>query len=227
MSRTAAKMEVARPEPVLRYRIPAGEARGELLVKHSTFIGTVGRACSPEVARSFVERARVAYPKANHHAWAFKITDGPRAIIRSSDDGEPGGTAGRPMLAVLEASGLREVVAVGTRYFGGIKLGPGGLVRAYSSVVRQALSRLATVECALHHVARVTVRYALYGKMQSLLSRYGIVVEETTFAEQVTMLLAVPYEQAAQVTHLLRDMTSGEVGLEESWLEDRYYVREG
>ena len=219
--------ETALGRGVLRYRVPAGDAQSRLVIKHSTFIGTVGRARSAEAARVFIARARSAYPDASHHAWAFKITGGPQALIGSSDDGEPGGTAGRPMLAVLDASGLREVVAVATRYFGGIKLGRGGLVRAYSGVVREALIRLATAECVLHRVGRITVSYALYGRLRSLLARYGVIVEEATFAEEVAMLLAVPYEQTGQVAGLLRDLSSGQIALEENWLGDRYYVSEG
>lgn len=227
MSQTAPKREGAQPTPVMRYRIPAGEALSRLVIKHSSFIGTVGRAPSAEAARAFIARARTAYAGASHHAWAFKITGGAQALMGSSDDGEPGGTAGRPMLAVLEASGLREVVAVGTRYFGGIKLGRGGLVRAYSNLARDALGKLATAEFVLHRMGCVTVSYALYGRLQRLLRRYGVIVEEVIFSENVAIMLAVPYEHTHQVTDLLRGLSSGQIALEESWLEDRYYVSEG
>ncbi len=208
--------------PVLRYRIPAEEAQSELVIKNSTFIGIVGHASEAEAAHAFVARVRATYPDANHHAWAFRITEGPQAVIGSSDDGEPGGTAGRPMLAVLEGSGLREVVAVCTRYFGGIKLGTGGLVRAYSGAVREALKTLPTLECVLHRLASIAIDYALYGNLQYLLPKYGVKIEEALFSDIVTMSLAVPYERADQVAGLLRDLTGGRIAMEEQWQGERY-----
>lgn len=235
MSQAVPKRGVVQPDSVMRYRIPAGEAQGELLVKRSTFLATVGHASSVAAAREYISRARAARRDAHHHAWAFRLTGGPHGLMGSSDDGEPGGTAGRPILAVLEASGLREVVAVVARRFGGIKLGTGGLVRAYGRVVREALGRLATAECVLHRTGRITVGYPLYASLEhvlaplhhGVLARCGVIVEETTFAKEVTMLLAVPYESARQVADALRDMSSGQIALDQCWLEDRYYVIEG
>jgi len=131
-------------QPVLSYRIPAGEGQSELVVKNSVFVGTVGHAPTVEGAEAFITTIKTRYPDANHHAWAFVIDGGPQGAFGSSDDGEPGGTAGRPMLAVLQGSGILQVVVVGTRYWGGIKLGTGGLVRAYSVVAREALKALLT-----------------------------------------------------------------------------------
>lgn len=235
MSQAVPKRGVVQPDSVMRYRIPAGEAQGELLVKRSTFLATVGHASSVAAAREYISRARAARRDAHHHAWAFRLTGGPHGLMGSSDDGEPGGTAGRPILAVLEASGLREVVAVVARRFGGIKLGTGGLVRAYGRVVREALGRLATAECVLHRTGRITVGYPLYASLEHVLARLhhgvlatcGVIVEDTTFAKEVTILLAVPYESARQVADALRDMSSGQIALDQCWLEDRYYVIEG
>ncbi|MBN1151873.1 MAG: YigZ family protein, partial [Dehalococcoidia bacterium] len=134
------------PPTALRLAIPDGEASAEIVVKNSIFIGTVAHAQDAEQARAHVTRVTERYPAANHHAWAFVISGGPQAEIGSSDDGEPGGTAGRPMLAGLQGQGLVQAVAVGTRFFGGIKLGTGGLVRAYSDCVRQALQQLPLAE---------------------------------------------------------------------------------
>ena len=210
---------------VLRYRIPVGEAQSELVIKNSVFIGTVGHAPQIERAHAFVARIRARYPDANHHAWAFKITAEPQDIIGSSDDGEPGGTAGRPMLAILEGSGLCEVVAVGTRYWGRVKLGTGGLVRAYSGALREALKGLSTVECVLHRLARLVVDYGLYGNLRHLLPKYGVRTDETLFAEGVTLSLAVPYDHADQVAGLLRELTNGRILIERQWQGERYDVR--
>ena len=209
--------------PIVRYRIPAGEAQGELRVKGSRFIGTAGHAPSAEAAEAFIARVRARYPDADHHAWAFWL-GGRSQGMGSSDDGEPGGTAGRPMLAVLQDSGLHEVVVVGTRFFGGIKLGTGGLVRAYSDAAREALRKLPTQECVLHHIGRINIDYSLYAALEHLLPRYGVKVEEALFADQVSLLLAVPHEQAEEFARLLSELSKGQVTLAGSWLEDRYIV---
>ncbi|NLG49373.1 MAG: YigZ family protein [Chloroflexi bacterium] len=214
--------EKAQGTPLLRYRIPVGEAEGQLEVKNSVFIGTAGHAADVEAAQAFIQRVREAYPDANHHAWAYRLTPGPQALIGSSDDGEPGGTAGRPMLAILEGSGLVEVVVVGTRYFGGIKLGTGGLVRAYSAAAREALQSLPTQELVLHRLARITIDYSLYGTLQYTLPRYGVRIEDEQFTENVTLVLVVPYDRTEQVAALLREWTNGQIALEEMWFEERY-----
>jgi len=214
-------------QPVVRYRIPAGEVQSELVIKNSRFIGTVGRAPSAEAVEAFIARVRALYPGADHHAWAFKLGEGPRGPFGSSDDGEPGGTAGRPMLAVLQDSGLREVVVVGTRFFGGIKLGTGGLVRAYSGAAREALQKLPTQECVLHHLGRIEIDYGLYGALERLLPRYAVRVEEALFADKVSLLLAVPHERAGAFAGLLAEMSKGQVAMAGNWIEDRYLVDGG
>jgi len=208
--------------PLLRYRVPAGEAQSEFTIKNSTFIGNVGRAPDVATAQAFVACIRAAYPDAHHHAWAFKIGAGPRTQSGSSDDGEPGGTAGRPMLAVLEGSGLSDVVVVGTRYFGGIKLGPGGLVRAYSSAAREALKTLATAECALYRLARLSLDYALYHQLLRLLPRYKAQVREARFAEQVTVVLAMPYERAQELDAALEELSNGQIVLLDHVFQEGY-----
>ncbi|MHB0859266.1 MAG: YigZ family protein [Anaerolineae bacterium] len=210
-------------EPVVpRYLVPAGKAHGELVAKNSTFIGTAGPAQDVEAAHGFITAVRATYPDANHHAWAFKVGDGPAATTGSSDDGEPGGTAGRPMLAVLEGSGLRDIVVVGTRYWGGTKLGTGGLVRAYSGAAREALRSLPTREMELHLLARVRIDYALYGHLQYLLPKQHVRVVEADFSERVDLSLAVPYEKAQEVSALMRELTGGEIVLQDRWIGERY-----
>ena len=210
------------PPPLLRYRAPAGEARSELVIKNSRFIGSAGPAPDVAAAQAFVARIRAAYPDAQHHAWAFRLGAGRHAQSGSSDDGEPGGTAGRPMLAVLEGSGLGDAVVVGTRYFGGIKLGPGGLVRAYSGVARQAIQALPTVEYVLHRLARLTMDYGLYNQLQRLLPRYGARVREAQFAQEVTAVVAVPYEQARALEAALQGLSNGRVTLLERVFQECY-----
>lgn len=205
-----------------RYRVPAGEAQGEIAVKNSLFVATVGRAPSVEKACGFIARVKRAFPDASHNAWAFRIFGGPQALVGSSDDGEPGGTAGRPMLAVLEGSGLCEIVVVGTRYFGGVKLGAGGLARAYASVAREALTELTTTERVLHRVARVEVHYGWYDRLRHSLARYQVKVVDERFADRITMEIAIPYGHVGKVTDLLRQVSSGQVDLDSNCLEARY-----
>jgi uncharacterized YigZ family protein len=205
-----------------RYLMPAGVAETEIVIKNSIFIGTVGPASTPEAARELIARVRADYPDANHHAWAFYIEGGPQAQIGSSDDGEPGGTAGRPMLAVLEGSGLVKVAAVGTRYWGGIKLGTGGLVRAYSQCVREALKTLPTQEMLLHQVARIAVDYALYSTVKYQLPRYGVHLDDEQFAAQVELTMATPVDRMAAWGALLRELTNGAVDLRASVVGQRY-----
>ena len=208
---------------VERYRVPAGEAQAEIVVKNSVFIGNVGHAPDIEGAHGFVSAIRAKYSDASHHAWAFRLSEGPQGKIGSSDDGEPGGTAGRPMLAVLEGTGLHQIVAVVTRYFGGTKLGTGGLVRAYSQAVREALDDLPTVERVLHRSVSLTVDYALYGTLVYLLSKQDVRVEDEVFADSVTLRLAVPAARLAEVAATVRDLGSGQVELARNLALDRYF----
>lgn len=214
----------AEPGAITRYRVPSGTAEAELVVKNSIFIGTAGPAPSAEAAQAFIDAVRAAYPDANHHAWAYRIEGGPQGEIGSSDDGEPGGTAGRPMLAILEGSGICEIVVVGTRYFGGIKLGTGGLVRAYGAAAREALKELPTEERVLHLLADLTVDYALYGNLRYLFPQQGVRIEEETFAERVTLRIAVPAEAFDEVSESLQELTNGEVRLPERVAGQRYYA---
>lgn len=196
--------------------------RSETTVRDSIFIGTVTHAPSEQVAREFVEDVQAGYSDANHNAWAYRISQSPGEIFASSDDGEPGGTAGRPMLAVLKGSGLLEVAAVVTRYFGGTKLGTGGLVRAYGNAVREALEALPTKERILHRVARITVDYALYNDLRHLFPRYDVTVQGETFGEDATLKIAVPYDRAEKLTTFLRDATAGRLCLGDAWMGETY-----
>ena len=204
------------------FHMPAGESQAEIVVKNSVFIGNVGHAPGIESAHDFVSAIRAKYSDAGHHAWAFKLSEGPQGKIGSSDDGEPGGTAGRPMLAVLEGSGLHQVVAVVTRYFGGTKLGTGGLVRAYSQAVREALKDLPTAKRVLHRAVSLKVNYALYGSLRYILPKQDVSIEDEQFADSVTLRLAVPTASLADVARTVRDLSNGQVELRRHPELDRY-----
>ena len=151
-------------EPVREYHVPGGEGTSEVVEKRSRFLGRVVPVASEEEARAFVERVKKEHYDARHNCWCYLPKDGP---VRYSDDGEPQGTAGQPMLGVFQKEGVTNVCCVVTRYFGGILLGAGGLVRAYTqasklaldasgiSVVRRWVEVL--VDCPYNYFERVKV----------------------------------------------------------------------
>jgi len=202
----------------MRYRTPAGPGRAEFEVKRSLFIGSAGAASDAKAAQDFVDAVRAEFSDATHHAWACRLEPGPQGTIASSDDGEPGGTAGRPMLAVLEGNELAYAVVVGTRYYGGIKLGAGGLVRAYSQAARLALAQTPVEERIWHRLAEIDVDYGVYGALRRALPPVGVRIEADRFAERVHLTLAVPYDLVERVEGLLRDLTGGQVALQACWL---------
>ena len=163
-----------------RYPIPAARARAELVIERSRFLCTVSRAESPDEAHAFIKEMQGEYADATHNCWAFVAgPPGSTARIGMSDDGEPHGTAGRPMLTVLMHSGVGEIAAVVTRYYGGTKLGTGGLVRAYSAAVQEALARLERRERVETVDVRLRVAYPAFAAVRNLLPGHeGAVLEE-------------------------------------------------
>ena len=197
-------------------------AEAELVEKKSRFIATVRPAASEEEAAAFIDEMKKKYYDARHNCSAFII--GSKAqITRSSDDGEPGGTAGRPMLEVLLGSGIRNAAAVVTRYFGGTLLGTGGLVRAYSGVLKEALEKCETAR--QHFGVRITIRtdYNTVGKIQYLLAGKNINIEDSSYAADVVMTVIAPIEEYDRLCKELIEATSARVVLEE--VERLYYVR--
>ena len=153
-----------------------GFFREEETVKRSRFIVTVGRAASPEAAHAFIEKIREEHSQATHNCWAFNAGEpGSTAQVGASDDGEPKGTAGRPMLTAVLHSGIGEVVVVVTRYFGGILLGTGGLVRAYTQAVKEGLDHCETGIMRKGCELEVTTDYNDVGKLQYYFGQQGIV----------------------------------------------------
>ncbi len=151
-------------------------------------------------------------PDAHHHCWAFVAgPPGNTDLMGSNDDGEPRGTAGRPMLVALLHSGVGEIAAVVTRYFGGVKLGTGGLARAYGGAVQAALMTMPRSERVAMTPCTVTLAYAHVAAVQHLLPRYGASVESQRFDVEVHLRLRVPVEQAAAMVLALRDVTRGAI----------------
>jgi len=195
-----------------RYSIPAGQARVEEVILRSRFITTAAPAGTPDEARAFVARIRAEFPDATHNCYAFVAgPPGSTAQAGMSDDGEPGGTAGRPMLAVLLGSGIGDIVAVVTRYFGGTKLGTGGLVRAYSGGVKAVLDILPVREKIA--LARIIASgsYSYVTPVNRLLPAFEARIANQTFAADVTWEIEAPEEQAQTLAAALVELSHGEI----------------
>jgi uncharacterized YigZ family protein len=198
-----------------RYPVPSGVHRVDQTVQRSRFVTTVARASDAQAAHSFVASIREEFPDATHNCWAFVAgPPGSTAQVGMSDDGEPHGTAGRPMLTTLLHGGVGEIVAVCTRYFGGVKLGTGGLSRAYSGAVKHALESLPTVERVERVRLRVTVGYGDVDGLRRLAEGTGALVEAETFEAEVTAVLGVPAPARAAFEAALAELTQGRARVE-------------
>ncbi len=193
-----------------RFPIPERVHREEESIQRSRFITTLAHAPTPEAARAFVERIRAEFPDASHHCWAFVAgPPGSTTHVGMSDDGEPHGTAGRPMLTTLLHSGVGEIVAVCTRFYGGVKLGTGGLSRAYSGGVKAALESLPTVEKVRRVEVEVTVGYADVDGLQRLLDEMDAVLESEDYGADVRYRCSVPDTVREAFTKAVADVTRG------------------
>ncbi len=193
-----------------RYPIPARRHRVEEEIRRSRFITTLSYAPTVEAARAFIQSIRAEFPDATHNVWAYVVgPPGSSARAGYSDDGEPHGTAGRPAWTVLLHSGVGDIVAVITRYFGGTKLGKGGLVRAYSDGVKLALASLPLAEHRLTADLDVVIPYAFVGPLQRLLPDYEAEILAEDYGADVGYRLRLPAEQVAPFTAALIGLTNG------------------
>ena len=193
-----------------RYPIPSRPHRVEEVIQKSRFITAASHAPDSEAAHVFVARIRGEFPDATHHCWAFVAgPPGSTTSIGMSDDGEPHGTAGRPMLTALLHGGVGEIVAVCTRYFGGTKLGTGGLSRAYSGGVKLLLESLPTEERVERVTLQVVVDYGSVDALQRFLEEAEAVVESEDYGEKVEYLIAVPREHAETLAEAVAGFTRG------------------
>ncbi|MEV4439520.1 YigZ family protein [Streptomyces sp. NPDC049577] len=195
------------------YRTVAREGVHEIEINKSRFICALAPAATEEEAQAFLARVRKEHPTARHHCWAYVLgADG--SVQKASDDGEPGGTAGVPMLQMLVRREMRYVVAVVTRYFGGVKLGAGGLIRAYGGVVGEALDTLGTVTRRRFRLATVTVDHQRAGKLENELRATGRTVREVSYGTGVRIEVALPEADVPAFRSWLADTTAGTAVLE-------------
>ena len=177
-------------------------------IKKSRFLCHLERVTSEEEAKAFIQSIKKEHWKANHNCSAYLIGEHSE-IQRSSDDGEPSGTAGVPMLEVLKKNELINVCVVVTRYFGGIKLGAGGLIRAYSHAVSQGLQTVGLVLGKLQQEVILDLDYSLLGKLQNSLPE--TMIKETLFAEKVTVICRVDEDQVESFQAEMIDLLQGQV----------------
>lgn len=196
-----------------RYKTIFEGGEGELTEKKSRFIATVEAVESEEEAIAFIEKMKKKYWDARHNCSAFVIGD--RAQIqRCSDDGEPQGTAGRPMLDVLMGQGIRNAAVVVTRYFGGVLLGTGGLVRAYSGAVQEGLANSTIIEKIPGALLEIGTDYNGLGKIQYILGQRGLRILNSEYTDTVKLQTLVPLEELAMVRNEIADRTNGQAGME-------------
>lgn len=191
----------------------------EFVEKRSRFIGYCKPVKTQEEAVEFINEIRSKHWDATHNVYAYVLSDG--QIMRYSDDGEPQGTAGVPVLEVMKKTGIVDAVVVVTRYFGGIMLGAGGLVRAYSHGASVAVNAAKPIKMQLCLECTVSCTYSRYGKVSSLIPELGGIIDDSDFGEGVDILFHIPEEKFTKLNKELADATSGEV--QAQYDEARYY----
>lgn len=185
-----------------------GQGTAEYTIKKSRFIATLQEIHDESEAAACLERIRKQYWDARHNCYAYQLGPG-GSIQKSSDDGEPAGTAGRPILEILKKQGITNTIAIVTRYFGGVKLGASGLIRAYGHAVVLALEEAQIADYIPHDVVTVCVPYSFVSTVERLTSEQGLTVADRSFADTVTFTLHIPQEQTEAVKHSLINATNG------------------
>lgn len=191
------------------YFIPTGDSETEYVEKRSRFIGHVKMVETEEEARAFIESMKKRYYDARHNCWCYIIKEG--GAVRYSDDGEPQGTAGQPMLGVFEKEGITNVVCVVTRYFGGILLGAGGLVRAYTKSAKDALDAAGVSVVRRWVKLLVPCSYKSYERIRNETEKFGAVIQDTEYGADILLTVLVPEADGERYSAMLVDLTAGEV----------------
>ncbi|MGR8011842.1 YigZ family protein [Streptomyces hypolithicus] len=195
-----------------QYRTVARSGAHEAEINRSRFLCALAPAATEREAQDFVARIRREHPTASHNCFAYVI-GADASVQKASDDGEPGGTAGVPMLQMLLRREVRYTVAVVTRYYGGVKLGAGGLIRAYGGVVGEALDAVGTLTRQRLRIVTVTVDHQRAGKLENDLRATGYTVREVRYAEAVTIEIALPEADVEPFRDRLADATAGTADL--------------
>ena len=197
---------------VQKYKILYKEGEAEISEKKSRFIAHIAPAQTEEEAQAFIEKIKKQYWDARHNCWAYSIGE-KQPALRCSDDGEPSGTAGKPMLEVLTGQELHNVVAVVTRYFGGVLLGTGGLIRAYQAAAKEGIKNSDVAQVCDGITAVITTDYNAYGKLQYICNDNNVDIIDTDFGANVTIKLAAEMSVCDTFEKKLMDTFAGNVVL--------------
>ena len=193
------------------YKVPATHCRTEETIKRSRFIASVAHAPTEDDARAFISAIKNEFPDATHNCWAYVAgPPGDTARVGMGDDGEVHGTAGKPMLSVLLHSGIGEIAVVVTRYYGGTKLGTGGLVRAYSGAVKSALAEVAVKEKRDVIRLTVTLDYSGATAVRRMIESFDAQIIEEDYAADVSLRIELPKDKRDSFIRAIRDSTRGE-----------------
>lgn len=192
----------------------------QIEIKKSKFICHLFRIENEQQAKEYITKIKKEHYKANHNCSAYMLGEN-FEIQRSSDDGEPSGTAGVPMLEVLKKNQLQNTLAIVTRYFGGIKLGAGGLIRAYSTSVSEALKEIGIVQGKLQQILDIIIDYPQLGKLQNYLENEQIAIQEIDYLEQITVKVAIDINQCESFQNALIDLFNNQLSIQ---ILDQKYV---
>ncbi len=194
------------------YLVPFETAESEFIEKRSRFISHIWRVESEEEARAYIEEMKKRYYDARHNCWCYIIRDG--GVVRYSDDGEPQGTAGQPMLNVFQRREVSNVCCVVTRYFGGILLGAGGLTRAYTKGAADALIASGVSTVRLWTEVEIPVPYAMFERVKLELTPFGAVITDSLFGADVTIQALLPAENVELFQTRLTELSAGSLAVQ-------------
>jgi uncharacterized YigZ family protein len=197
---------------LLSYKTIKGNGEHEIIIEKSRFICYVDRATTEEEAQEFINKIKKQHRDANHNCSAYLIGEHDN-IQKANDDGEPSGTAGVPILEVLKKKGLKDIVVVITRYFGGIKLGAGGLIRAYGKATSEGINHTGIVERKLMRVMSVTVDYTWVGKIENELRSSNYQLKNVNYMENVEFEIYVEEDQTEAFSEWMVEITNGQCSI--------------
>jgi len=195
------------------YKTVKGFGESELIIQKSRFITYVNRAETEQEAQSFIDNIKNQHKSANHNCSAYMIGEHDN-IQKANDDGEPSGTAGFPMLEVLKKQGLKDTVVVVTRYFGGIKLGGGGLIRAYGKATTEGISAAQVVERKLHYIMKISIDYTWLGKVENEVRSSEYPLNRIEYADSVELYIFTPATKEEVFRSWITEITNGQAVLE-------------
>lgn len=191
-----------------QYRTVDGFGEKEIIIRRSRFIGHAAPVADEEEAQRFVEEIRKKHPQATHNCYAYVAGERDQ-FQKQSDDGEPSGTAGKPILEVIKRRGLKNVAVVVTRYFGGILLGAGGLVGAYTEAAAAGIDAAGPVLRKLHRTLTIEADYTWYGKIEHELRQLGILIQDTVYTDKVAVVCLPEQSSVERLVAHLTDVTQG------------------